>query len=80
MESEYIRRTGQLIEYIKLHLISLEQDSQKLQSEMNLIEDMNSDEYWDLEIADISLNGQMIATAHLLSVASDILGIQTEEK
>jgi len=71
---------NQLIEYIKLHLISLEQDSQKLQSEMNLIEDMNSDEYWDLEIADISLNGQMIATAHLLSVASDILGIQTEEK
>jgi len=71
---------NELIEYIKLHLISLEQDSQKLQSEMNLIEDMNSDEYWDLEIADISLNGQMIATAHLLSVASDILGIQTEEK
>ena len=71
---------NQLIEYIKLHLISLEQDSQKLQSEINLIEDMNSDEYWDLEIADISLNGQMIATAHLLSVASDILGIQTEEK
>jgi hypothetical protein len=64
---------NELIEYIKLHLISLEQDSQKLQSEMNLIEDMNSDEYWDLEISDISLNGQMIATAHLLSVADDIL-------
>jgi len=62
-----------LIEYMKLHLLSLEQDSQKLVSEMNLIEDMNSDEYWDLEIADISLNGQMIATAHLLSVATDIL-------
>jgi len=62
-----------LIEYMKLHLLSLEQDSQKLVSEMNLIEDMNSDEYWDLEIADISLNGQMIATAHLLSVATDML-------
>jgi hypothetical protein len=80
MESEYIRRTGQLIEYMKLHLISLEQDSQKLVSEMNLIEDMNSDEYWDLEIADISLNGQMIATAHLLSVAADILGVDLKEK
>ncbi len=66
-------RSSQFLEYMKLHLISLEQDSQKLQSEMNLIEDMNSDEYWDLEIADISLNGQMIATAHLLSVATDIL-------
>jgi len=57
-----------LKEYMKLHLLSLEQDSEKLKSEMNLIEDMNSDEYWDLEIEDISLNGQMIATSHLLSV------------
>lgn len=61
------------MEYMKLHLISLEQDSDKIKSEMNLIEDMNSDEYWDLEIEDISLNGQMIATAHLLSVATDIM-------
>ena len=74
MESEYIRRTGQLKEYIKLHIISLEQDSQKTIAEMNLIDDMNSDEYKDLEIYDISLNGQMIAAAHLLSVAEDILG------
>ena len=66
-------RSSQFLEYMQLHLISLEQDSQKLVSEMNLIEDMNSDEYWDLEIADISLNGQMIATAHLLSVATDIM-------
>ena len=58
-----------LKEYMKLHLLSLEQDSEKIKSEMNLIEDMNSDEYWDLEIEDISLNGQMIATSHLLSVA-----------
>ena len=58
---------------MKLHLISLEQDSDKIKSEMNLIEDMNSNEYWDLEIEDISLNGQMIATSHLLSVATDIM-------
>ena len=30
MESEYIRRTGQLKEYIKLHIISLEQDLEEL--------------------------------------------------
>lgn len=71
-------KSSQFLEYMKLHLISLEQDSQKLQSEMNLIEDMNSDEYWDLEIADISLNGQMIATAHLLSVATDIMNASNE--
>jgi hypothetical protein len=62
-----------LKEYMKLHLLSLEQDSEKLKSEMNLIEDMNSDKYWDLEIEDISLNGQMIATSHLLSVGEGIL-------
>jgi hypothetical protein len=62
-----------LKEYMKLHLLSLEQDSEKLKSEMILIEDMNSDEYWDLEIEDISLNGQMIATSHILSVAEGIL-------
>jgi hypothetical protein len=73
-----LTRSSQFLEYMKLHLISLEQDSQKLQSEMNLIEDMNSDEYWDLEIADISLNGQMIATAHLLSVATDIMNSSNE--
>lgn len=66
-------KSSQFMEYMKLHLISLEQDSDKIKSEMNLIEDMNSDEYWDLEIEDISLNGQMIATAHLLSVATDIM-------
>jgi hypothetical protein len=62
-----------LKEYMKLHLLSLEQDSDKIKSEMILIEDMNSDEYWDLEIEDISLNGQMIATSHILSVAEGIL-------
>jgi len=73
MESAYVTRSSTFIEYMKLHLISLEQDSDKIKSEMNLIEDMNSSEYWDLEIEDISLNGQMIATAHLLSVANDIM-------
>ena len=63
----------QLIEYMKLHLISLEQDSEKLQVEMDLFEEMESNEYQSLEIEDISTNGQIIATAHLLSVANDIL-------
>ena len=69
-----------LIEYIKLHLISLEQDSEKIQEQMNLIDDLESDEMRFLEIEDISTNGQIFATRHLLSVAADILGIQTEEK
>ena len=71
-------KSSQFLEYMKLHLISLEQDSDKIKSEMNLIEDMNSNGYWDLEIEDISLNGQMIATAHLLSVATDIMNSTNE--
>jgi hypothetical protein len=63
----------EIIEYMKLHLISLEQDSEALQAEMDLFEEMESNEYQSLEIEDISINGQIIATRHLLSVANDIL-------
>jgi hypothetical protein len=64
---------NELIEYMKIHLISLEQDSEALQVEMDLFEEMESNEYQALEIEDISTNGQIIATRHLLSVANDIL-------
>jgi hypothetical protein len=37
------------------------------------------DAYRELEIEDISLNGQYIATAHLLSVANDIM-MSTNER
>jgi hypothetical protein len=66
--------SNKLIEYMKIHLISLEQDSEKIEEEMSHFEyNMDSDEYETLEIQDISVNGQIIATAHLLSVANDIL-------
>ena len=62
-----------LIEYMKIHLISLEQDSEELQSYFNSVEDFETDEYREKEIEDISNNGQIMATRHLMSVASDIL-------
>lgn len=59
-----------LIEYIKLHLISLEQDAEMLQNKLDLFEgDLDSDDYRELEIADIINTGEMSATQHLLSVA-----------
>ena len=65
---------NELIEYMKLHLISLEQDSEKLEEQMSQFEfNMDSDEYEALEIEDISINGQIIATRHLLSVAEGIM-------
>jgi hypothetical protein len=64
---------------MKLHLISLEQDSERIQEEMSQFEyNMDSKDYQSLEIEDISLNGQIIATRHLLSVATDIMNSSNE--
>lgn len=69
------------IEYMKLHLISLQQDAEMLQSKMDNFEgDFDSWEYEELEIADINNTGEMQATLHLLSVAEDMLSTQVEEK
>lgn len=76
----YEQRSNQVIEYMKLHLISLKQDSEEIWNKMDQIDDLESDEYETLNISDISTNGQIIATAHLLSVVADILGIELEEK
>ena len=50
---------NELIEYIKIHLISLQQDYDRFP-------DGDRDSI-------IHLNGQVLATSHLLSVAEDIL-------
>ena len=76
--AEITTKSSKFMEYMKLHLISLEQDSDELQKEMDLIDDLDSDEYKDLEIEDISLNGQMIAVRHILSVATDIMNSSNE--
>jgi hypothetical protein len=61
------------IEYMKLHLLSLEQDSERIEAVMNQYTNFEDDAYRELEIEDISTNGQYIATAHLLSVAQDMM-------
>jgi len=72
-------KSSQFLEYMKLHLISLEQDSERIQEEMSQFEyNMDSKDYQSLEIEDISLNGQIIATRHLLSVATDIMNSTSE--
>jgi len=63
----------EMIAYMKLHLISLEQDSEKLEKALNEYENYEDDEYRFLEIEDISNNGQIFATTHLLSVAEGIM-------
>jgi hypothetical protein len=79
MESEYIRRTGQLIEYIKLHIISLNQDLEQLSNQMDAL-DPNCKDYAELDIEYNWTSGQVSAADHLLSVAADILGVDLKEK
>ncbi len=58
-------RSSRFMEYIKLHRISLIQDNE------NQIQD-SSDPDWNF------LQGQIIATEHLLSVATDIMNNSNE--
>ena len=64
----------EFIEYMKLHLISLEQDASKLTKLLDdYVGDYDSDEYLQLESDDSINTGELAATMHLLSVATDIL-------
>ena len=67
-------KMNQMIEYMNIHLISLHQDSDMLQDKLDSFEgNLDSDEYRELEIADIVNTGEIIATQHLLSVARDMI-------
>jgi hypothetical protein len=79
MESEYIRRTGQLIEYIKLHIMSLNQDLEQLSNQMEALDPASKD-FAELDIEYNWTSGQVSAADHLLSVAADILGVDLKEK
>ena len=60
----------QLIEYMKIHLISLEQDSAFLQKQIDEFSgDLDSYEYEELNIADINNTGQMEGIQHILDIA-----------
>ena len=55
-------RSSRFLEYMKLHLISLNQDMEK---------DLNVE-------SKINIQGQIMATEHLLSVATDIMNESNE--
>jgi hypothetical protein len=69
-----MNQLNEFIEYIKIHLISLEQDAEKLSNLMdNFKGDLDSDSYKDIEIEDIVNTGELRATQHLLSVAEGMI-------
>ena len=73
MESAYIIRTGQVKEYMKLHLISLMQDLEELEDKMEQL-DMNSKDFRELDFEFNIKSGEITATRHLMSVVEDIMG------
>ena len=72
MESEYINRKTKLVEYIKLHVISLEQDLENISQEMESL-DPESKLSKELDFEYNHWSGQLLATRHILSVVEDIL-------
>jgi DNA-binding phage protein len=59
-------RSSRFLEYMKLHLISLNQDYEKFYEDY-----LNDNKYDPADIDNI--RGQIKATRHLLSVATDIM-------
>jgi hypothetical protein len=72
MESEYIARKTKLIEYTKIHIISLEQDLEQISTEMEAL-DMNSKDWDELDFEYNHMGGQILSARHLLQVMEEML-------
>ena len=59
-----------LLEYMKVHLISIEQDQEGVAQEMEML-DENSKDYRDLEFEYNWLAGQIIATRHFIKIGEE---------
>jgi len=66
-------KSSKFIEYMKIHLISLNQDKFKVFDQMLEYEDEESNGFRALDYEYNNLAGQIEATEHLLSVALDIM-------
>ena len=65
-------RLEQFVEYAKLHLISIEQDAEKLSNQMDALDPASKD-FNELDFEYNIISGQITAATHLLSVATGIL-------
>jgi hypothetical protein len=72
MESEYINRKTKLIEYTKLHVISLEQDLEGIASEMELLDPASKD-HNELDFEYNHMSGQLLSARHLLQQMEEML-------
>ena len=66
-----VTKTSTFLEYMKIHLISLNQDLEDARNN----EPLNEDEHYE---SDAFYMGAIDATEHLLSVATDIINSSNE--
>jgi hypothetical protein len=59
-----------LLEYMKIHLVSIEQDQANVSEEMEKL-DPNSKDYQELDFEYNWLAGQIIATRHFIQVGEE---------
>ena len=72
MESEYINRKTKLVEYLKLHVMSLNQDLEQLSNQMDSLDPASKD-FAELDIEYNFTNGQVSATMHILEYVEGII-------
>ena len=58
----------QLLEYMRIHIISLDQDQQKLQAEMDMLDPASKD-YGTLEFQFNLISGEIAGISYMLGVA-----------
>lgn len=61
---------NELIEYMKIHLISLEQDQAELSNKMEAL-DPNSKDFNELDFEYNWVTGQITGVSHILNVAEE---------
>jgi hypothetical protein len=72
MESEYINRKVKLIEYTKIHIISLEQDLENIAQEMESL-DPESKACKELDYEYNHMSGQILSARYLLKTMEEML-------
>ena len=70
-------KSSYFLEYMKLHLISLEQDLENIAQEMELL-DPESKACKELDYEYNHMGGQILTARHFLSVATDIMNASNE--
>ena len=70
-------KSSAFLEYMNIHLISLMQDLEELEDKMEQL-DMNSKDFRELDFEFNIKSGEITATRHLLSVATDIMNSTSE--